>query len=230
MAAFHSFVHRLLTTPLTPESYVKELGVIKFLASQNGYSPDIIDKLISVKRHRLLLNSIYILKPSPDNNDGWIVLPHVTELSLIPIQYFKNLNFRTLAVNKINLGRLLTNNKAPKDRATLSGVYEVECSTCNIKYIGQSGRAFETRIKEHSAAIRLKNVGVSAFSDHCLEFGHHFDGSFRILHSVRKGRLLSLLEGFEIWKSSRLGPICNDQQDILRTPLLAVNFRLSNLK
>ena len=85
-------------------------------------------------------------------------------------------------------------------------------------------------MKEHSAAIRLKNLGCSAFSDHCVSNGHDFDGTFRILHNSSKGKLLNILEGYEIWKASKSGVVCNDKQDILRTPLLAVNFKLGNSK
>ena len=39
MAAFHSFVHRLLSVPLSHENYLKELNLIKQIAFNNKYNP-----------------------------------------------------------------------------------------------------------------------------------------------------------------------------------------------
>ena len=212
------------------DDYAMELKILKYIAIKNGYNPNIIDKLISKKQNRLISSSAYITNHKMDASSNWITLPYIHGISNIVQNFFHNqlkeYNIKTITVNKVNLGRLLINNRNTREKHKKSGVYEIKCSSCDVKYIGQTGRAFETRIKEHSTAIRLRQLGASAFSDHCLENGHQFDGSFRILHSLSKGKRLNLLEALEIWKASKSSTVCNDQQDILRSPLLGLTFKI----
>ena len=37
-------------------------------------------------------------------------------------------------------------------------VYEVSCSECNMKYIGETGRSLQERLKEHKYAVRTANT------------------------------------------------------------------------
>ena len=46
MAAYNSFIHRLINTPLNHSDYLYEINIIKNIAINNGYNPNIIDKLI----------------------------------------------------------------------------------------------------------------------------------------------------------------------------------------
>ena len=229
MAAFHSYIHRLVNVPLSNVDYMQEVKILKVIAKNNGYNPEMIDKLIFRKTQKIIQNLIF--SPSSQKaSQEWVSLPYVPSISNSVSQHFKKFDFKPIIINKLNLGKILVNNKDQRCHSKKSGVYEIKCASCNIKYIGQSGRSFGTRMKEHSAAIRLKNLGCSAFSDHCVSNGHDFDGTFRILHNSSKGKLLNILEGYEIWKASKSGVVCNDKQDILRTPLLAVNFKLGNSK
>jgi hypothetical protein len=54
-----------------------------------------------------------------------------------------------------------------------SGIYQMKCLDCPLKYIGQTGRAFHTRCKEHKQAIRSHN-GNSGYSNHILNTGHTY--------------------------------------------------------
>jgi hypothetical protein len=49
----------------------------------------------------------------------------------------------------------------------------MKCLDCPLKYIGQRGRAFHTRYKEHIQAIRSNN-GNSGYSNHILNTGHTY--------------------------------------------------------
>jgi hypothetical protein len=44
---------------------------------------------------------------------------------------------------------------------------------CPLKYIGQTGRTFKTRYKEHIQAIRNNNSN-SGYSKHILSTGHTY--------------------------------------------------------
>ena len=51
-------------------------------------------------------------------------------------------------------------------------VYQIPCKDCDAKYIGETGRSLETRLKEHKASVRLGKTDASALSDHANKQGH----------------------------------------------------------
>ena len=54
------------------------------------------------------------------------------------------------------LKTVLPSLKAPVEKSLKSGVvYEICCSRCNSRYVGQSSRHLTTRIKEHSRVSAL---------------------------------------------------------------------------
>jgi hypothetical protein len=44
--------------------------------------------------------------------------------------------------------------RSTTDKYNLSGVYQLQCTECPRKYIGQRGRTFKTRYKEHIRDIK----------------------------------------------------------------------------
>ncbi len=49
MAAYNSYVHRLLNIPMNKEDFENEKHIIQHIAISNGYNPEIIDKIINKK-------------------------------------------------------------------------------------------------------------------------------------------------------------------------------------
>ena len=52
------------------------------------------------------------------------------------------------------------------------GVYSIPC-TCGKQYIGETGRSFQIRLKEHIADIKHNRVKKSALAEHYHHTGHH---------------------------------------------------------
>jgi predicted GIY-YIG superfamily endonuclease len=52
------------------------------------------------------------------------------------------------------------------------GIYKIECS-CGECYIGETGRSFQIRIKEHGADIKNERIRTSALAEHSLKTKHH---------------------------------------------------------
>jgi hypothetical protein len=48
------------------------------------------------------------------------------------------------------------------------GIYQLTCPNFNMKYIGQTGRPFHVRFKEHFHDLKYKN-GISKFAQHVVE-------------------------------------------------------------
>jgi hypothetical protein len=74
-----------------------------------------------------------------------------------------------------------------------------------MKYIGQTGRNFRTRFKEHIRDIRF-NKDNSKFAQHILNTQHKYgpiNKTMDILHIEKKSQKLNTLERFEIYKLTK---------------------------
>lgn len=98
----------------------------------------------------------------------------------------------------------------------------MKCGTCEKIYVGQTGRAFEIRMGEHTKSF-FKNDGVSHFAKHFLDFNNHvFSDEFKILHTENKGTRLDILEALEINKLKHKNILLNEQININNSPLLSL--------
>ena len=71
------------------------------------------------------------------------------------------------------LRQMLSRPKDPIPKEKKTGViYEIPCQDCNTKYIGETGRALSTRIKEHQACVHLAKYEKSALAEHANSLGH----------------------------------------------------------
>ena len=101
-----------------------------------------------------------------------------------------------------NVGKILRQNppKAVEDR---TGVYKVVCSDCCCFYIGQTGRAFKKRFREHLPKKDPSRI-TSNYARHLVDNNHNytdFASNFQPLHICKKGRYMSAVEEFEIYKA-----------------------------
>jgi hypothetical protein len=62
--------------------------------------------------------------------------------------------------------------KDPIDQHQGKGIYKISCS-CGKCYIGETGRSFQVRIKEHEADIRNERTRTSALAEHSFKTKHH---------------------------------------------------------
>jgi hypothetical protein len=91
-----------------------------------------------------------------------------------------------------NTGKLLspTHYNPQPEEFTKSGVYALTCNQCKKRYIGQTGRSFYTRYKEHAQDYR-QNYRKSQFAKYLLEENHILDPTEKnyehlALHQERK--------------------------------------------
>jgi hypothetical protein len=72
-----------------------------------------------------------------------------------------------------------------------SEIYKLKCSSCPKTYIGQTGRSFKTRYKEHIQDIR-NNRTKTGFSQHILNTGHQYNNMENCMNIIKiqeKGKL-----------------------------------------
>lgn len=113
----------------------------------------------------------------------------------------------------------LKNTKQRTDILEKNGVYKLTCNDCKAVYIGETGRNFKTRIKEH---INNNNHN-SNFGNHLKETGHHFNikTNTTIMHIQEKNHKLTLLEAYEIYEQNKNKEVqcLNEQVNLFYTPI-----------
>jgi hypothetical protein len=91
------------------------------------------------------------------------------------------------------------------DKYNLFGVYKMNFGNCELKYVGQTGRTFCTRHKEHITEIKTKGQ-KSKYAQHILDTTHEYgkiEQTMEILHIEKKGRMLSALESYHIYELTK---------------------------
>jgi hypothetical protein len=86
----------------------------------------------------------------------------------------------------------------------------MKCMDCPLKYVGQTGRTFNTRYKEHIHNITSNNSNTG-YANHILNTGHTYGtitDIMEIIKTGRKGRYLNILEKYHIYE------ICKDNLQI----------------
>jgi hypothetical protein len=85
--------------------------------------------------------------------------------------------------------------------------------SCDQVYIGQTGREFKTRFKEHIRDIRC-NQNKSKHAKHILSHNHEYgtvENTMDIIIIASKGENLDVLKRFYIYKVSKSQIVINEQ-------------------
>jgi len=105
------------------------------------------------------------------------------------------------------------------DKYSRSGAYKLTCPDCNKAYVGQTGRSFTQRFKEHKNAFR-SNINTSNYAKHALEHSHPFGPiheTMQILQCQGKGAHLNTIERYFIYKEFSKNNHLNDEFNITPT-------------
>jgi predicted GIY-YIG superfamily endonuclease len=225
LASFNCMLHRLLNIPMPKANFDRELATIKHIAENNGYSGRLIDSLLRKKLVKSAIKSNTSLLPcSTTPNRKWCKIPFVNSVSYKIANILPKDQFRVSFYTPFSLAKALCLNKDSLDIGKQCGVYELQCQ-CKAIYIGQTGRNFSTRIKEHEKCYST-GASTSAFADHLIETNHTPNFQFKVLHTLNKGKKLDALEQLEIIQhSKRKTVLLNDVQFLTSpSPLLSITF------
>jgi hypothetical protein len=100
----------------------------------------------------------------------------------------------------------------------------MNCKDCQLKYVGQTGRNFRTRYKEHIQAIRA-NKPNSKYAQHILDTQNTYSNiqeTMDILHIEKKGPLMNTLEQFHIYSLWKENLQLNDIYTDIHNPIFNV--------
>ena len=121
----------------------------------------------------------------------------------------------------------ILNNKVLINDTLVRAFIKISLINTNKKYIGQTGRSFQIRFREHKHDYKYMCY-KSRFAQHLSEEGHSFDtieNIMEIIQYARKGRMMDALEKFHIYDITRKGVQINDRLTIQRNPIFDAVLR-----
>jgi hypothetical protein len=154
--------------------------------------------------------------PTPTPTPRWATFTYTGKETYLITKLLKNTNIKIGFKTNNSILTTLARKKQYTDINSKSGVYKLTCPDCEKAYIGQTGRDFTTRFKEHRHAFRTANQSNS-FAKHLTENLHHFGcmkETMEILHLQNKGTHLNTLEKFYIYAEHKKQNHLNDDQTI----------------
>lgn len=180
---------------------------------QNGYPANFI------KKHSNIQNRKKDSQKEDQQPKGFAVLPYVKGTTERISRVLTQNKIKTCVKPHKTLKQILSRPKDPVRKEKQTGiVYSIPCDECEVEYIGETGRALETRKREHQAAVRLMKKERSALAEHCCETGHAIKwDSTKILNKEQKWHQRKWAEAWQISKnkssifnkdSGRILPLC----------------------
>lgn len=148
-----------------------EVKYIKYAAILNGYTEQMIDRLIELHSNKIRKRNLTTLSFEKEHLKR-ISLPFIPEITNKLKSVFDNHGMEIVHSSNGKIQNLLVCLKDKTENIKKSGIYEISCNECDQKYTGQTKRDVETRAKEHFASVRKREATKSAVSLHALECGH----------------------------------------------------------
>lgn len=194
-----TLIHRAIKLPNTAQGKNTEINHVTDALRANNYPSDIISNILKKKFSKSPTHAI----PSPEelvcmffkwaapleNSNSYAVLPFINGVTQPLTRILRRHEIQV--INK-PLKTLQQEFPSPKFRPSTEHqpnvVYKIPCADCGWCYIGETGRCFETRKKEHIRNVKICANG-SNIAKHAWSFDHHIDfdnssvidkGSFRI--------------------------------------------------
>jgi hypothetical protein len=214
--------------PMPEVERKKEIRICQQIVNNNGYRHIDIANLVREKMKNLNKQKNKLESSTPHVYKKWSSITYVGK-EVHPIDR----TLRTFIVNIAfkctnNLGKWLTqkptNSNTDSEKYEACGVYSIKCRSCHSAYIGQTGRNFKTRFKEHVRDI-AHNRSKTEYSLHILNKGHeraHNINEMEILEIKLKGHILNTLEKYHIFKCKKEYNVLNEIQSDIRNPIFEV--------
>jgi hypothetical protein len=214
LAAIRYLLNRANTYDLNPTNKQAEIDTIKTILQNNGYDVSILDRLNRPTQNR---------KQETDNpKRKWAKFTYIGKETRLVTKLFRDTQVKIAYTTNNNLDRILQyNSTGTENKYGKSGIYQLSCPTCNKKYIGQTGRSFQVRFREHLHDYKYM-CRKSGFAQHLLDEGHTFgpmENIMDIIHYAKKGKMMDALERFHIYEASQKGIQINDKSTIQRNPI-----------
>lgn len=217
-AAFHSMIYRLCKLPLNIKNYMDEVKYIKYAALLNGYSVKTVEKLITLHAKKISKRKSTTLTPEREPMKR-ITMPYIPEITQKLKKVFKKHNLEIVHNSNSKLQNYIVQLKDKTDDLKKSGIYEISCSECEDKYIGQTKRSIEIRFKEHVSSVQKQQATKSAVALHALENNHTQwnMNNIKLKKQVNKSHELDAYESIYMYLNRSIA--MNTMEAPIRSPL-----------
>jgi hypothetical protein len=189
------------------ENKLEEKNLIEHLLIANGFHQNVTDILKRQKQVKIEE------EPTQDpKKKKWVTFTYMGKETRCIAKLFKKFNLNIAWRTTNTLEQHLSTTKHKTDIYDRCGVYKIKCTDCGGAYVGQTGRKFRVRFKEHARDIR-SNKGNTGYASHILNTGHThgtIEDTLQVVSIHNKGPHLNTLERFHIYKERKTGTILND--------------------
>ncbi|RWS22325.1 reverse transcriptase-like protein [Leptotrombidium deliense] len=175
------------------ENIHHELNYIRYILQLNNYPKIFIDKEIQ----KMGFENTSSTQCATDSKP--LIIPYVNTVSEPLSRLFRKHNINTFHKSNKQIKSLFL----PKNENQCTHVvYEMNCSTCQSKYVGQTKRQLSTRIKEHKRAV-IYNPDSSAVAIHVVNNVHNVDfENTKVLHKAKCHKNRIFIENWYIAKNN----------------------------
>jgi hypothetical protein len=220
----HFLLNWVCTYPITTEAKQTEIHIIKNILQRNEYNANLIEKALSQSRK-------HNTHEEPKQKAKWATFTYCGKEVRQITKIFKDTQLNTVFRTQNTIENILRH-KTKTEKYDSSGVYQMKCLDCPLRYIGQTGRTFKIRYKEHMCiqAIRNNN-GNSGYSNHILNTGHTYEtitDTMDVIRNGRKGRHLNTLEKYYIYRISKTNVHLNDIYNETQNPIFQEIYEIYN--
>jgi hypothetical protein len=184
------------TYNLNDASRINENNVIHQTLYNNNYDTTFLHKPPKTPTH-----------PDKSAQDKkWVRFTYFGKETKFITKLLKNTSVKGSYTTRNTINRLLsTHNHIQQDKYEKSGIYKLTCPDCKKAYIGQTGRPFSVRFREHFHNYKYAN-NKSKFTEHLLDHHHSFGPmhtTMDVLHLASKGTMMNTLERFHIYNETK---------------------------
>nr|VZI25494.1 unnamed protein product [Spirometra erinaceieuropaei] len=174
-----------------PDDKRSELRHLQRLFMANGYPRNFIE------RNRQPVPS---RSPVTERPKVWRALPYIDGVSEAVSRLLRPLGIGIAHRPESTIRHLVMRPKTPLPPGeTTNVIYRIQCSSCEINYIGETGKRLQTRVKEHMRAVRRMDQ-LSLVAEHCANSGHTF--AFQSAEILGRGNDRVTRETIEAWHTS----------------------------
>ena len=176
-----SIIHLTLLINTSPPELTHVTDALRF----NNYPQNVISNILKKKSSTQRTNAIptpeelvcmFFKWAAPSDFSNYAVLPYINGISQPLIRLLKKHDVRVVSKPFKTLQQEFP---SPKSRPPIdlqpNVVYKIPCADCPWNYVGETGRCFETRKKEHMRNVksfaRGSNIAKHAWSsNHSIDF------------------------------------------------------------
>jgi hypothetical protein len=205
------FLHnRLNTYGLSTDAYELEKQTIQNILTNNSFPNGLINTSNTSSKKRTQKTKDQLEKQK------WATFTYTGKETTYITNTFRKTNIKIPFRTQNTIGNWLKPKHKTPDTYALSDIYRLSCPICSKAYVGQTGRGFSVRFKEHKHAFH-KNSHTSKFARHLPDHNHPFgtiQNTMQILRHHRKGPHLNTLERFYIYAEYTSNNHLNDDHTI----------------